>query len=55
MTPQEHREEIKKCSQSPYYFATKYLKCKTHDGEIPFITALSEKEFNKYIFKFNNK
>lgn len=36
-------EEFQKCKESPYYFATKYLKI---SGQ-PFKTILSEEEFNK--------
>jgi hypothetical protein len=43
--------EIKKCIKSPWYLANKYLTIKDADGRIlPFITHLSEKEFNE-IFK----
>ena len=51
MTQEEILKEIKKCKESPYYFATKYLVVKNHNNQsIPFITHLSEEEFNK-IFK----
>lgn len=40
-------EEIQKCIDNPYYFATKYLKI---DNKT-FTTKLSEEEFNKQ-FKF---
>lgn len=38
-------EEIKKCKESPYYFATKYLLI---NGK-PFTTRLNEVEFNKQV------
>lgn len=45
-------DEILKCRESPYYFATKYLKIVTPDGkEIPYKVALTEKEFNNMIWK----
>lgn len=50
-TSEEHplSEEITKCKNSPYYFATNYLKI-TEDGiSQPFTTTLSEDEFNKAI------
>jgi len=51
MTQQEIQDEILKCKESPYYFATKYLKVKNHRQEtVPFKTPLTEEEFNK-IFK----
>lgn len=40
-------EEIRKCRESPYYFATTYLQI---DGK-PFTTGLTEEEFNT---KFNS-
>jgi len=36
-------DEIRKCLESPYYFATKYWKV---NGK-PFTTNLSEEEFNR--------
>lgn len=40
--------ETIKCLESPYYYATKYLKIKDNLGnENNFTTRLSEKEFNK--------
>lgn len=45
---QNINEEIEKC-KSPYYFATTYMKLKDRHGNwIPFITNMSEEEFNKY-------
>lgn len=42
----EIEEEILKCKNSPYYFATKYLTVE-YKGEMkPFTTPLSEEEFN---------
>ncbi len=40
---EETFQEIKKCKESPYYFATNYLIV---DGR-KFITTLSEKQFNE--------
>jgi hypothetical protein len=55
MTQQEIQEEILKCKQSPYYFATKYIKVKNHKGEmVSFNTPLSEEEFNKMFKKLQN-
>lgn len=42
--------EFKKCMDSPYYFATNYLKVNTVQGIKPYETVLSEEEFNK-VFK----
>ena len=47
-------EEYLKIKESPYYFATKYLKIKTDEGLIDFTTRHSEEEFNN-IFKNNCK
>jgi hypothetical protein len=47
-------EEIIKCKESPYYYATTYL---TINGK-PFTTLLNEQEFNKYfneVCRLNNK
>jgi hypothetical protein len=55
MTQQEIQDEILKCKESSYYFATKYLKVKNHKNElINFSTILSEKEFNKMVKNFKN-
>jgi len=57
MTQQEIQEEILKCKQSPYYFATKYLKVKKHsfsDDMVDFYTHLSEEEFNKQFNELKN-
>jgi hypothetical protein len=44
--------EIKKCMDSPYYFATKYIVIENKNGEkVPFKTPWTEDEFNKI---FNN-
>ncbi len=40
-------EEMKKCSDSPYYFATKYMNV----GGEKFTTKYSEKEFNELFLK----
>ena len=45
--PKEILDEIKKCQESPYYFATTYLKVNNK----PFITPLSERQFNQYFFQ----
>lgn len=57
MTHQEIQEEILKCQQSPYYFATKYLKVKNtpySDDIVDFYTPLSEEEFNKLFKELEN-
>jgi hypothetical protein len=55
MTQQEIQEEILKCQESPYYFATKYLKIENHKREkVPFATPLSEEEFNKMFKELQN-
>jgi len=52
MTQQEIQDEILKCKQSPYYFATKYLIVQNHKKEkVPFTTPLSEKDFNEMFKK----
>ena len=47
----EIEEEYKKCVESPYYFAIKYLKLTYAGKTVNFTTNLSEKEFNEQ-FKF---
>ncbi len=48
----ERNREILKCQQSPYYFATKYIKVKNHKGEtVSFNSPLSEEKFNKMFNK----
>ena len=43
-------EELKKCKENPYYFATKYLYILNNDSDkVPFTTMLTEEEFNKMI------
>jgi hypothetical protein len=56
MMDEEVLKEIQKCKDSPYYFATKYLKVKTgqlnmmgEDVVKPFTTHLTEEEFNKLV------
>lgn len=45
--------EIKKCKDSPYYFAINYLQIKDKNGKsIPFSTNLCEYDFN---IVFNGK
>ena len=39
-------EEIEKCSKSPYYFMKNYVSI---DGD-PFITVLSEQQYNDMVF-----
>lgn len=53
MTQKEILIELRKCRESPYYFATKYLTVlNTSNNEIvKFKTSLTEEEFN-IIFKF---
>lgn len=48
MEEKEHidwEEELEKCKESPYYFATNYM---TVDGK-PFTTHYSEREFNEIV------
>ena len=55
MTQQEIYNEIPKCKESPYYFATKYIKVKNHKQEtVSFKTPLSEEEFNEMFKKLQN-
>jgi len=58
MTQQEIQDELLKCIQSPYYFATKYIKVKNtpySDDMVDFYTPLSEEEFNKLFKKLENE
>lgn len=50
-------EEFKKCAESPYYFATTYLKVRgPFSGEmINFYTPLNEEEFNKICKEYEKK
>lgn len=51
-TQEEIKEEIIKCQNNPYYFATTYIKTKNENGEESFFTTpLTEKEFNKFFKK----
>lgn len=43
----EELEELEKCKNSPYYYATKYLLI----NDKPFTTMLTEEEFNKQFKK----
>lgn len=44
-------EEIKKCRENPYYFATTYLTVQNHIGEtVKFTTPMTEEEFNRMAF-----
>ena len=53
MTQDEIVEECKKCKESPYYFATKYLQVKNNLGvNVKFSTVLSEIAFNKMFDKY---
>jgi NAD kinase len=52
------KEEINKCKNSPYYFATKYLKVKNtpySEDIVDFYTHLSEEEFNKQFKELQNE
>ncbi len=49
MTQEEILQEIKKCQENPYYFATKYLVINHNGEQKPFQTPLSENEFNNMI------
>ena len=41
-------QEYEKCKNSPYYFATNYIKLKNEKGELlNFTTNFTEEEFNK--------
>lgn len=43
-------EELRKCKESPYYFASKYITIKGADGTVRnFTTYLTEKEFNDVV------
>jgi hypothetical protein len=57
MTQKEAFKEIKKCKESPYYFATKYLTVedKITGRSHPFTTFLTEDEFNYFIETWNKK
>ena len=55
MIEENIKEEILKCRDNPYYFATTYLKIKIANKEIPFFTVLNEKEFNELFISFNSK
>lgn len=39
-------QEINKCKESPYYFATTYMQISTPNGKVPFTTNYTEAEFN---------
>lgn len=45
------QEEMQKCIDSPYYFATKYLTVNNK----PFETGLTEEEFNREFKMLSNK
>ena len=56
---QEEQEEIdweeehKKCVESPYYFATKYMTVKwAGKNPVPFVTTMTEEAFNEYHKQF---
>jgi hypothetical protein len=49
-TPEEIAEELKKCRDNPFYFATVYVQIKNSEGKMmPFTTNLTEKQFNEII------
>ena len=48
-------EELQKCKDSPYYFATTYMKVMTPMGLAPFTTILKEEAFNRIFNKYNGK
>ena len=55
MNQNEILEEIKKCKESPYYFATKYLTMKNCLGKtVPFETFISEEGFNTMVNNYLN-
>lgn len=44
------KNEILKCQNSPYYFATEYIMIKNHRGvNVPFTTPLRENDSNKMV------
>lgn len=56
MNQEEIKQEILKCKNNPYYFATKYLTVKNHFGQtVPFQTSLSEEDFNEMFKQFKNE
>lgn len=50
-TEERIKDEMRKCNESPYYFATTYLIVKHEGKNYPFETLLSEKEFNNLFLK----
>jgi hypothetical protein len=50
MTQEEILEEYLKCKESPYYFASKYIKVAPYSGDKYDVTLLTEEEYNA-IFK----
>ena len=47
------QEELQKCKENPYYFATNYLKIYDQDAdEHLYTTNLSEEEFNKLFLNY---
>ncbi len=51
---QEIADEMRKCQESPYYFAVKYMKIGREGGEsVKFEEIIDEKEFNDEFWYFN--
>ena len=50
-------KELQKCIESPYYFATTYIKVKdSYSGDmVDFYTCLNEEEFNKIFKNYERK
>ena len=47
------QEELQKCKENPYYFATTYLKIYDTKGDsYPYTTHLTKEEFNKLILYY---
>lgn len=44
-------EEYRKCMESPYYFATHYIKIKTKSEIIDFTTTIPEIDFNEMFWQ----
>lgn len=56
MTQEEIKNEILKCKNNPYYFATNYINVKNHKGEnVKLTTPLNEEEFNNMVKQWENE
>lgn len=48
-------DEVEKCRENPYYFATTYLTIKNSDGDVvPYTTHFSEERFNEIFNSFGS-